>query len=213
MKTDRLIKKFLEKLSEKKVVPLEVEIGDVKLKPSFQFNRDLKTNVPSDFLASRGLDVVLEDANDIGKVMDACLSVGSFLLESARLTVRDKSDLEARTFGKALEEARKKAEGNAKSMGAKLGAAASVEEIDSGVEEINVIQNTDFALLLASNLKEDSKAEEAKGNESDQPEPGQDGKGYFAFPEGASSGNAKPKMTAETRVQARCKIRVTFFAE
>ena len=116
-KADRLIKEFIEKLSQKDAGPAKVRVGETRLKPSYQFNRDMKTHVPSDFLVSRRVELEVRDLAKIARVMDASLSVGSFLLESARLTVEDRAGLEALAFGQALADGRAKAEKAAKAMG------------------------------------------------------------------------------------------------
>src|SRR4051812_40504176 len=45
--TNQTVQKFLDKLKKQNIQPSQIIIGDAKLKPSYQFNRDLKANVPS----------------------------------------------------------------------------------------------------------------------------------------------------------------------
>src|SRR5207248_11279578 len=52
-KADELVQKFLDRLKKDGVKPAQIELGQPRLKPSYQFNRDLKASVPADFLASR----------------------------------------------------------------------------------------------------------------------------------------------------------------
>jgi len=58
-RVDQNIKKFLDHLANENIPVVESEIGNIRLKPSYQFNRDLKTNVPADFLVTRQLTLTL----------------------------------------------------------------------------------------------------------------------------------------------------------
>ena len=72
------------------------------------------------------------------------------------------------------------------------------------MEEINVIQGTEFAMLAASTLKEDASIKE----EALSSEP-RDGKGFLAVPEGEGD----PSKSGTGMVKARAKLRVTFALE
>jgi uncharacterized protein YggE len=209
-KVEPLIKKFLDKLAEANVSASRVQIGEIKLKPSFQFNRDLRTHIPSDFLVSRQVDIQFENTDDIGRLMDASLSVGSFLLESARLTLKDKSKLEKKAFDQALEAARRKAQAIAENLEGKIGGVLRVEEIESEIQEVNLIQETDFAMLAASQLKADSG--DATEKEPDQAKEPQEGKGFLSAPDGEKTdGPSKPVPSG--LVKARSRLQVTFLFE
>ena len=159
-KVDRTVKKFLDKLAQNQVTPSQVVMGNFRLKPSYQFNRDLKAHVPSDFLVSREVTIELEDLSAIGRLMDTSLSVGSFLLESAKLPRKDKPGPSRMAFEKALEEGKRKGEGMARPLGAKLGNIISIEELGSEIEEANLIQGSDLAGMAAGTLALEPRAEQ-----------------------------------------------------
>lgn len=195
-KVDQIIKKFLDKLARNKVVTSQVTTGNFKLKPSYQFNRDLKTHVPSDFLVSREVSIRLEDLSSIGRLMDSSLSVGSFLLEAANLTVKDKPGLSRAAFEKALEEGKRKAEAMAKAIGAKLGAVLSIEELGSEIEEVNLIQGTELASLAAGTLQVESQENpEEKAKEENQT---------------PASDKTESSTTPSEFLQARSRLRIVF---
>lgn len=211
-KTDRVIKKFLQKLAREEVTQIKVQLGETKLKPSYQFNRDIKTHVPSDFLVSRQVNIHLENLEQIGKVMDVSLSVGSFLLESARLTVKDKTALEERAFKRTLEKARKKAESIAKSLGTEVQEVINIQELKTETVELNLIQGTAFAMLAASNLKkEPSHKKDEREPEKDSAQPVQNGDGFFALPQGEEIAAFAEKSLPQTIfIHARSKLQITF---
>lgn len=206
IKTDQLVRKFLDKLSKEKIDPSDVLVGEIKLKPSYQFNRDLKANVQSDFLVTRQVILKLEDFSVIGKILDASVSAGSFFVESARLTVKDKLDLEQKAFRNTLEEGRKKAEVIAGSVNAAAGDVVSVEELAYELKEINLIQDTDFALLAASQMKEKSGDADAFSLVSSTGMADADKKGGFL----ALSENAGENFADTNFIKARAKLKITF---
>ncbi|OGR95652.1 MAG: hypothetical protein A2902_02825 [Elusimicrobia bacterium RIFCSPLOWO2_01_FULL_64_13] len=211
-KADRLIKEFIEKLSQKDAGPAKVRVGETRLKPSYQFNRDMKTHVPSDFLVSRRVELEVRDLAKIARVMDASLSVGSFLLESARLTVEDRAGLEALAFGQALADGRAKAEKAAKAMGAELGGIASVRELETSVRDLDLIQGSDFAALAAKTLQpgEESAPEDRAGQE-DEASPAAAGEGAFLLPDKKDlPGFISRPLPEVTRVQAASRLEITF---
>lgn len=193
-KTDELVRKFLDQLKKEKIQPAEIELGAPRLKPSYQFNRDLKADVPADFLASRQVLLRLEDLSQVDKLMDASVSVGSFLVESAFFTVKDREGLEDQAFSNALKAGRRKAERAAKSMDASLGELVSVEQLGGSVREISVIQDQDFAALAAGKLK--------RGTD-EGPEAPEAGAGSSSLLQGAEA--PKPE-----RVRASSRLRLTF---
>lgn len=213
-KVDRIIKKFFIKLSEKGVKETKVRIGDTKLKPSYQFNRELKTHVPSDFLISRQVSIHLEDLSMVSKIMDASLSIGSFLLETALLTVKDKPALEGKAFIQAIEDGKVKARGIAESLGMELGEVLSVKEIRSEIEDLNLIQGTGFAQLAAKHLdKKESKGNDENGKESkiSSEFPTENGHGFFALPDGEEIEAFMSKSLPQTTwIEARSKLEITF---
>lgn len=191
MKADKLIREFNEKLSKEKIAPPKIEVGDAKLRPSYLFNRDLKTNVPSDFLVSRKVTLVLDNVADIEKIMDVSISIGSFLLESVHLTVKDKSALEQTAFQNAIDDGRKKAEGIAKSLGMTIDKVQNVEELDSSIEEVNVIQESELSMSAASQIKESK-------TEKEETEP-------------KENSVEKEKSSAMTdQIHARTHLKITF---
>lgn len=207
-KADLLIRKFLDKLEKGKILPDHVQIGPARLKPSYQFNRDLKTNVPADFLISRQVILHLEDLSSIGKLMDVSISIGSFSLESVLLTVKDKSELEQKAFQKAMEDGKRKAEEIAKSLGARLDEVLNVEELAFGIQEINLIQETDFAVAASNQLSDKNKdsqtvseKESSEKNESTL----QSGEGFLALPEGEQK-----NLSLNDLIRAKYKLKITF---
>ncbi len=149
-KADENIAGFMKKISENKVAVSSSTVGEIKLKPSYQFNRDLKTQVASDFLVSRKVSLELADAQAVARLMDASLSIGSFSLESAVLTVNDKKSLKQQAFANALEEGNRHAETLAKSLGGKIGPVVSMEELSSEVQDMNLIEETGPGLVKAA---------------------------------------------------------------
>jgi len=146
-KADETIAAFLKKLSENSVVISSATVGEIKLKPSYQFNRELKTQVASDFLVSRKVTLELANAQAVARLMDASLSIGSFSLESALLTVNDKKRLKLQAFENALEEGKLQAEALAKQLGVKLGSVVSVEELSGEIQDMNLIEETGPGLV------------------------------------------------------------------
>lgn len=216
-KADQHIQEFVRKLSQKKIVPSKIQIGEAKLKPSYQFNRDLKANVPSDFLVSRRILLEVEDLNALGKIMDISISIGSFMLEAVHLTVKDKTELGQKAFKKTLEEGQKKAEEIAKVLGLSVVGILNIEERSLEVEEINLIQETDFSLLAASSLKPKSKeenAEEEKASTGADKNSVQSREGVLAFSEqkerpeeGMNQAENSPQGDW---VSARSKLKITY---
>ena len=201
-KADELVQKFLDRLKKDGVHPAQIELGQPRLKPSYQFNRDLKASVPADFLASRQVLLRLEDLASVDKLMDASVSVGSFLIESAYFTVKDREELERRAFANAVESGRKKAGLEAKAMGAELGELVSAEELDAGVKEISLIQDQDFATLAAGRIKSagpgqnpPDDSEKASGKEP----------GNLSLKD--SDGNGAPRSE---KIRASSRLRLTF---
>ena len=191
--------KFLDKLAKEKVAITSTQWGPAKLKPSYQFNRDLKASVPSDFLVSRQITLELNDFKAVTRIMDISISVGSFILESVTLGVKDKEDLAKKSFNKAFEDARAKADSAAKSAGAAIDTVSSIEELGSELQEPNLIQDTDFAALATAPLKESDGAMREPTDES--------GEGALALSDDKDKSN---DLSSNNWVQHRTRLRVTF---
>ncbi len=202
-KVDAVIKKFMDKLAEKGVKPASMKLGDVRLKPSYQFNRDLKVNVPADFLVSRKVTLNIENLPDVEKVLDSSLSVGSFLLESIRLTVKNPKELEKKAFEAALADGKAKAAEIAKSLGSDLGPVAGLVELDHNVTDMNLLQENDFSASAANQLAKSAQNESVQG--SDKEPTVMSGEGFLALEKDSDT-------TGPTRdaVQAVSKLEVTF---
>ncbi len=152
-KADETIKTFLNKISENKISISSMTLEEIKLKPSYQFNRDLKAQVAADFIVSRKVILELENVPAVAKLMDASLSIGSFSLESVVLTVKDKQALSGKAFENALELGKIKAESMAKAFGAKIGNVLSVEEIASEIQDASLIDDSEPTDIKPSVIK------------------------------------------------------------
>lgn len=189
-KVDQVVKKFLDRLEREKVPFSDIQMGDVRLKPSYQFNRDIQANVQSNFLVSRPLTLSLQDLKAIEKVLDLTIETGSFLLESARLTVQDPDALERGAFNQALAEGRKKAEALAKPLGVEIGDVVAVEELDYRMEDIDLIQDTDFSMKASGQAKRADSGDEK--------------------PDAASSQSPELSPASHSSVRAVSRLRVTY---
>lgn len=208
-KVDALIQKFMDKLAEKGVKPAALKIGDVRLKPSYQFNRDLKVNVPADFLVSRKITLKIETLADVEKVLDSSLSVGSFLLESIRLTVKDPRELEKKAFDAAFAVGKIKAGDIAKSLGAELGAVASVTELDHQVTDMNMLQDNDFSMSAANQLAKAAQGGNAKDGSDEGTPSVLSGEGFLGLEKdpGAASPQSRDAVTAASKLEVTFSLR------
>lgn len=200
-KVDELVKKFSDKLAAKGVKSAQIQVGEVRFKPSYQFNRDLKTNVPADFLVSRKVTLTLDDLADVEKVLDSSITTGSFLLESMTLIVKDKNALELSAFNGAVAEGKRKATEIAKGLNLSLGGVASIQEIETEVHEMDLLQDDQFAASASGKLN----AKEGSGK-GDPSEPTvMSGEGFLALKE-----NEKGGTESKDAVQAVSRLRITF---
>ncbi len=205
-KVDGLIKRFTEKLAEKGVTPALLRISDVKLKPSYQFNRDLKTNVPADFLVSRKVTLQLENLADVEKALDSSLSVGSFLLESVILTMKDKKDLERKAFAAALKDGKQKAGEIAKTLESSIGQVVSIVELDQRLIEMSVLQDNSFSLSAADQMAKSDQSVEAKAGADEKLPTVMSGEGFLGLEKDSNAAGPETKDS----VQATSKLQITF---
>lgn len=199
-KVDELVKKFSDKITAKGVKSAQIQVGEVRFKPSYQFNRDLKTNVPADFLVSRKVTLTLDDLADVEKVLDSSITTGSFLLESMTLLVKDKNALELSAFNAAVAEGKRKAGEIAKGLNMNLGGVASIQEIETEVHEMDLLQDDQFAASASGKLN--AKEESGKGDPNEPTV--MSGEGFLALKENEKGG------TDKDAVQAVSRLRITF---
>ncbi len=165
---DKLIKKFTAELEKSAIKTTDLRVGEAKLKPSTQFNRDLKANVTADFIVSRKVTLTVADTGTIEKIMDLSLSIGSFALGSVRLSVKDVESLKQSAFNYSYEQGRKKAAAIARSLSMNLGEPLKIEEINTRVEEVDVVQSAGFSTSALADKGMDA-PENKLGDPSEQP--------------------------------------------
>lgn len=193
-KLDDLLQKFQEKIAKEEIKPTKIRIGDLKLKPSYQFNRDLKTHVASDFIVSRKIILEFENFNQIPKLMDLSISLGSFEIDQAYYSVQDKIEFEKKSFEHAIQQATEKAQTLAKTLNSELGKILHLEQLHYQINELHFIQDQLF------NNTENSTSNEANA---------EDPKTTPNLP----SNETLTSLTPTDNIQSRTQLKITFSIE
>lgn len=113
------------KLTSLGIPPSSVQTIAYNLQQEFDYQNGKQ--VPRDFLATHTIEVMVDDVNRVGAVLDAAVQSGATSVRDVRFDLRDRAGAEREALRRAVADARANAEAMAAGAGGHVGAIVRLE--------------------------------------------------------------------------------------